>query len=59
MPDRHPVRSKLRLFTSLAKGETPTAIHFAQINEMDGFYLSTGRAPDPDFDWKKLGAGLR
>ena len=40
-------------FTSLAKGETPTAVHFAQINEMDGFFI-TGRAPDPDFDWKKL-----
>jgi NitT/TauT family transport system substrate-binding protein len=40
-------------FTSLAKGETPTAIHFAQINEMDGFFI-TGRVPDPDFDWKRL-----
>jgi NitT/TauT family transport system substrate-binding protein len=40
-------------FTTLAKGETPTAIHFAQINEMDGFFI-TGRAPDPDFDWKRL-----
>ncbi|MEJ0017615.1 MAG: ABC transporter substrate-binding protein [Acetobacteraceae bacterium] len=40
-------------FASLAKGETPTAIHFAQINEMDGFFI-TGRAPDPDFDWKRL-----
>jgi NitT/TauT family transport system substrate-binding protein len=40
-------------FTTLAKGETPTAIHFAQINEMDGF-LITGRAPDPDFAWKRL-----
>lgn len=40
-------------FTSLAKGETPTAIHFAQINEMDGFFI-TGRTPDPAFDWKKL-----
>jgi NitT/TauT family transport system substrate-binding protein len=40
-------------FTSLAKGETPTAIHFAQINEMDGFFI-TGRAPDPEFDWKRL-----
>lgn len=40
-------------FTSLAKGETPTAVHFAQINEMDGFFV-TGRAPDPAFDWKKL-----
>jgi NitT/TauT family transport system substrate-binding protein len=40
-------------FTSLAKGETPTAVHFAQINEMDGFFI-TGRAADPDFDWKRL-----
>jgi NitT/TauT family transport system substrate-binding protein len=40
-------------FASLAKGETPTAVHFAQINEMDGFFI-TGRAPDPDFDWKRL-----
>ena len=40
-------------FTSLAKGETPTAIHFAQINEMDGFFL-TARQPDAAFEWKKL-----
>jgi NitT/TauT family transport system substrate-binding protein len=40
-------------FASLAKGETPTAVHFAQINEMDGFFI-TGRAADPDFDWKRL-----
>jgi NitT/TauT family transport system substrate-binding protein len=40
-------------FTSLAKGETPTAVHFAQINEMDGFFI-TGRAAVPDFDWKRL-----
>lgn len=40
-------------FTSLDKGETPTAIHFAQINEMDGFFI-TGREADPAFDWKKL-----
>ena len=39
--------------SSLAKGETPIAIHFAQINEMDGFFI-TGRALDPDFDWKRL-----
>ena len=37
-------------FSSLAKGEIPAAVHFAQINEMDGFFL-TGRAPDPDFRW--------
>ncbi|MGI9500658.1 MAG: ABC transporter substrate-binding protein [Geminicoccaceae bacterium] len=40
-------------FGTLAKGETPTAVHFAQINEMDGFFV-TGREPDPDFSWKKL-----
>jgi NitT/TauT family transport system substrate-binding protein len=40
-------------FTSLNKGETPAAVHFAQINEMDGFFV-TGRAADPGFDWKKL-----
>ncbi|NKB77154.1 MAG: hypothetical protein GKR96_08945 [Gammaproteobacteria bacterium] len=27
--------------------------HFAQINEMDGFFIA-GRQPDPDFHWKKL-----
>jgi NitT/TauT family transport system substrate-binding protein len=40
-------------FGPLAKGETPKTVHFAQVNEMDGFFL-TGRAPDPDFAWKKL-----
>lgn len=40
-------------FGSLDKGETPTAVHFAQINEMDGFFV-TGREPDPDFSWSKL-----
>ncbi len=40
-------------FTSLAKGETPEAVHFAQINEMDGFFI-TGRHADADFEWKKL-----
>ncbi|MGI9463806.1 MAG: ABC transporter substrate-binding protein, partial [Aestuariivirgaceae bacterium] len=40
-------------FNSLAKGETPTAVHFAQINEMDGFFV-TGREADPDFTWDKL-----
>ncbi|RMF05572.1 MAG: ABC transporter substrate-binding protein, partial [Alphaproteobacteria bacterium] len=40
-------------FNTLAKGETPVAVHFAQINEMDGFFI-TGRAPDPDFTWDKL-----
>src|SRR5262245_15656098 len=50
----HVVQSALSQgFTSLNKGETPAAVHFAQINEMDGFFL-TGRAPDPAFTWKKL-----
>jgi len=40
-------------FSSLNKGEAPAAIHFAQINEMDGFFL-TGRDADPDFTWDKL-----
>jgi len=50
----HIVQSALSQgFASLNKGETPTAVHFAQINEMDGFFL-TGRTPDPAFSWKKL-----
>ena len=40
-------------FASLDKGETPLAVHFAQINEMDGFFLAA-RESDPDFTWKKL-----
>ena len=39
--------------SALERGETPPALHFAQINEMDGFFLS-GRAPDPAFTWAKL-----
>lgn len=55
----HVVQSALSQgFTTLGKGETPTAVHFAQINEMDGFFL-TGREADPDFSWDKLeGADL-
>jgi NitT/TauT family transport system substrate-binding protein len=50
----HVVQSALSQgFTSLNKGEIPTAVHFAQINEMDGFFL-TGRDADPDFTWDKL-----
>jgi NitT/TauT family transport system substrate-binding protein len=45
-------------FTSLNKGEPPAAVHFAQINEMDGFFL-TGREADTAFTWDKLeGAGV-
>ena len=35
------------------EGQTPAAVHFAQVNEMDGFFL-TGREADPAFTWDKL-----
>ncbi len=38
---------------ALERGETPASLQFAQINEMDGFFL-TARQPDPDFSWQKL-----
>jgi len=41
-------------FGPLEKGQAPPAVHFAQINEMDGFFL-TARAPDPAFTWNTLG----
>ncbi|MEX2617620.1 MAG: ABC transporter substrate-binding protein [Alphaproteobacteria bacterium] len=40
-------------FTSLNRGETPATVHFAQVNEMDGFFL-TGREAEPDFTWDRL-----
>lgn len=40
-------------FAPLEKGLEPPAVHFAQINEMDGFFL-TGRAEDPAFQWSQL-----
>ena len=43
--------------SALERGETPSALHFAQINEKDGFFL-TGREPDSEFSWDKL-AGKR
>ena len=50
----HVIQSALSQgFNSLAKGEAPVAVHFAQINEMDGFFL-TAREPDPGFTWDKL-----
>ncbi len=50
----HIVQSALSQgFGPLSKGETPTAVHFAQVNEMDGFFL-TARDPDEDFIWDKL-----
>lgn len=50
----HVVQSALsQAFTPLNEGRRPPAVHFAQVNEMDGFFL-TGRDADPDFSWKKL-----
>jgi len=50
----HVVQSALSQgFAVLDRGETPGVKHFAQINEMDGFFL-TGRAADPDFTWDRL-----
>ncbi|USG61935.1 ABC transporter substrate-binding protein [Sneathiella marina] len=50
----HVVQSALSQgFGVPAKQPAPTVTHFAQINEMDGFFL-TGREPDLDFSWKKL-----
>jgi len=43
-------------FTPLEKGEQPPAVHFAQINEKDGFFI-TARKPDPKFTWDKLKSG--
>ncbi len=40
-------------FAPLEQGKQPPAVHFAQINEKDGFFL-TARAPDPAFTWDKL-----
>jgi NitT/TauT family transport system substrate-binding protein len=43
-------------FAPLEKGEQPPAVHFAQINERDGFFI-TARKPDPKFTWDKLKSG--
>ena len=44
-------------FAPLERGETLDLVHFAQINQRDGFFLAA-RAPDPAFTWAKL-AGAR
>jgi NitT/TauT family transport system substrate-binding protein len=44
-------------FGPLEKGEAPPALHFAQINEKDGFFLA-GRRAEPQFSWASL-AGRR
>jgi NitT/TauT family transport system substrate-binding protein len=40
-------------FGPLEKSQRPPALHFAQINEKDGFFLAA-RAPDPGFTWDRL-----
>lgn len=40
-------------FSSLEKGDPPTARHFALINNMDGFFI-TGRDRDNNFNWASL-----
>ena len=40
-------------FNALQGTELPDPVHFAQVNEMDGFFI-TGRDTDPDFSWNKL-----
>ena len=40
-------------FNAIARGETDYPLHFAQVNEMDGFFISA-READNDFCWQKL-----
>jgi len=40
-------------FNAAQRSEPPYPVHFAQVNEMDGFFVS-GRDADPDFSWSKL-----
>jgi len=39
--------------TALEQGKTPPALHFAQVNEKDGFFL-VGRKSEPGFSWDRL-----
>ena len=43
-------------WTALEQGQQPPTVHFAQINERDGFFIAA-RRPDPAFSWHKLGSG--
>ena len=40
-------------FAGLERGESAGIVHFAQINERDGFFV-VGRRPEPDFSWTGL-----
>ena len=43
-------------FSTLKEGREPDVLHFAQINEMGGFFVSgrTGNSSVGEFDWKQL-----
>ena len=40
-------------FAAMEQGEPVDIVHFAQINERDGFFIA-GREPEPDFKWSRL-----
>ncbi|GMR17900.1 MAG: hypothetical protein BMS9Abin33_0295 [Gammaproteobacteria bacterium] len=40
-------------FAGLEHGETSKLVHFAQVNERDGFFIA-GRQPEPNFKWEDL-----
>ncbi|MET0085801.1 MAG: ABC transporter substrate-binding protein [Sedimenticola sp.] len=40
-------------FETLERGGSCDIVHFAQINERDGFFIA-GREPEPDFTWDRL-----
>lgn len=40
-------------FIALQNGKPSPVVHFAQVNEMDGFFI-TAREPDAAFSWHKL-----
>ncbi|WP_455201934.1 ABC transporter substrate-binding protein [Kaarinaea lacus] len=40
-------------FSDLEAGKIIDIVHFAQINERDGFFIA-GREPDPEFQWSHL-----
>jgi NitT/TauT family transport system substrate-binding protein len=40
-------------WNAMERGEAPLPVHFAQINQRDGFFL-VGREHEPSFQWKHL-----
>ena len=38
---------------AMERGESSPMVHFAQINERDGFFIAA-RRPDPEFTWDKM-----